>query len=327
MNGGINATRGYLFQYLICILNSLQDNWSSVIIEPSDAEDKVDILWLYEVDGKVSKKAVQVKSTQNQFGKPKAINMAQDLKNNFKDADFYELVLIGHASIPLLKYIKESEEQGVRILHPKVPDLESFMGDACHKLDKYLEEKYATQLPWHQLEDLVFCLLGKLQYYSTNKIEIARGEFENKLLCWIESYINSVDYELQDSKNFHRLYGFDAAPRLRIAINKYYNQARKTRRTDFKKCQNFLDVKPDSTNLKVVYHRDEMLFFYFSFFMLIIVFAIEVMILIFAAYNSWKFVFLLLAWSPLLFSFASLIRPYCLAKKIDKELEELYRIK
>lgn len=62
MNGGINATRGYLFQYLICILGSFDENdWSSVIIEPNTDKEKVDILWLSQVDNRVYKKAVQVK--------------------------------------------------------------------------------------------------------------------------------------------------------------------------------------------------------------------------------------------------------------------------
>ena len=100
------------------------------------------------------------------------------------------------------------------------PSIGSYSPNACHKIDKYLEENYATQLPWHQLENLVFSLLGELQYYSTNKREVARDEFENKLLCWVKFYVNFVDYELQDSKKFRRLYGFDASPSLRIAVNK-----------------------------------------------------------------------------------------------------------
>ncbi len=327
MNGGINAIRGYLFQYLICILDSFQDAWSSVIIEPSAAEDKVDILWFFKIDSRVYKKAVQVKSTQNQFGKPEAISIAHDLRNNFKDADSYELVLIGHASSPLLEYLKVSEEQGVRILYPKVFDLEAFKGNACHKIDKYLEENYGTQLPWYQLENLVFSLLGELQYYSTNKREVARDEFENKLLCWVKSHVNFVDYELQDSRNFRRLYGFDASPSLRTAINKFFNQSRKIRKTFFKECQNFLDIELNSKTLKVIYPHADMMFFYFGVFTQVIASIPTIAFLVLTVYVHWKFVFLVLVCFPLLLMPTSFVRPYYLAKKIDKELKELYRRK
>jgi hypothetical protein len=115
MNGGINATRGYLYQYLICILDSFETDWSSVIIEPDTTQDKVDILWLFKSDRKVFKKAVQVKSTQNKFWEPEVKSIAQDLKNYFSSADFYELVLIGHVSKPVLDYLKVSEKDGVKI--------------------------------------------------------------------------------------------------------------------------------------------------------------------------------------------------------------------
>lgn len=205
--------------------------------------NKVDILWFYRsLDNKIYRKAVQVKSTQNQFGKPEIIRL-EGLKEKFKEANEYEIVLIGHASSTLIKdlcVIQQDEE--VKIPYPKVFDLEAFTDHICHKLDRYLDENYATQIPWRLRENLVFSLVGELQYYSTNKIKFTRAKFESDLQHLIKSYINYTDYELQDSNEFRRLYGFDASPNIRMAIRKFYKQSRKVRRSFFKECQNFFTV-------------------------------------------------------------------------------------
>lgn len=137
MNSGINAIRGYLFQYLVCILDSFEDNWTSVVIEPNTDQEKVDILWFYPstLDNRIYSKAVQVKSTQNQFGKPEVIRLAKELKEKFKCANEYEVILIGHASSTLIKYLSLTEQhEGVTIPYPKVFDSEAFTGHICHKL-------------------------------------------------------------------------------------------------------------------------------------------------------------------------------------------------
>ncbi|NHC37550.1 hypothetical protein [Scytonema millei] len=95
MNGGRNAAVGYLYQHLICVLDSFQDDWDSVIVEPHTDKEKVDILWLYETGREKYKKAVQVKSTQNIFNGEEILRIAEEIKNNFKDANEYELILIG----------------------------------------------------------------------------------------------------------------------------------------------------------------------------------------------------------------------------------------
>ncbi len=327
MNSGINAIRGYLFQYLICILDSLKDDWISVIIEPYTDAEKVDILWFYRsLDNKIYSKAVQVKSKTNQFGKPEIERLAQTLKDKFKNANEYEIVLIGQASSTLIKdlnVIQQNEE--VKIPYPKVFDLEAFTGHICHKLDKYLDENYATQLLWRSRENLVFSLVGELQYYSTNKIEVTRAEFESNLQHWIKSYVNYTDYELHDSEEFRRLCGFDASPNLRMAIRKFYKQSRKVRRSFFKECQNFLTTNINNKDiLEVIYPKTEMAEFYFGMSMQIVVFILFVCSTIIMVYFHWVGIILLLFSLWLLIAFAPIARPYCLAKIIDKELKELY---
>jgi hypothetical protein len=323
MNGGINAIRGFLFQYLICILDSFEDNWSHVIIEPTEAEDKVDILWVFQENGKVTKKAVQVKSTQNQFGKPEAIKIAKELENNFKDADSYELILIGHVSSSLLKDLIESEEDGVRIPYPKVFDLNAFKGQACHMMDQYLDENYDTQLPWKHLEIFVCSLIGELQFYTTNKQEITRDEFENKLRYWVELHVNSIDYELQENHNFKRFYGFEAPPRLRIAISRFYKQSRKIRRHSLKRGEFFLDV--DRSNaLIVVYRIEDVVFFYGWLIFLSVASILMITSLIISVSYNWVFLLLFLVFLFLIFGvILPPMLPYFAAKQIEKELKEL----
>jgi uncharacterized Tic20 family protein len=329
MNGGINAIRGFLFQYLICILDSFENNWSRVIIEPTEAEDKVDILWVFQENGKVTKKAVQVKSTQNQFGKPEARKIAKELKSNFKDADSYELILIGHVSGSLLKDSIEIEEDGVRIPYPKVFDLNAFKGQACHMIDRYLDQNYDAQLPWRHLEIFVCSLIGELQFYTTSKQEVTRDEFENKLRYWVELHVNSIDYELQENHNFKRLYGFEAPPRLRIAISRFYKQSRKIRRHSLKRGESFLDV--DRSNaLKVdypisarVHFRVGLVLLFVGLVLLLVTFSLTTISLIHSVYYSWGYLFIfLICFVSIFMIILPLMMPYFAAKQIEKELEE-----
>jgi ABC-type multidrug transport system fused ATPase/permease subunit len=323
MNGGINAIRGYLFQYLICILDSFQSNWSSVIIEPTDAEEKVDILWLFKEDEKILKRAIQVKSTENTFNKGAIEKIAIDLKKSFNDADHYELVLIGHVTAPLLEYIKEDDKNGVEIPYPKVFDLNAFKGQACHMIDQYLDENYDTQLPWKHLEIFVCSLIGELQFYTTNKQEVTRDEFENKLRYWVKLHANSIDYELRENQNFKSLYGFEAPPRLRTAISSFYKQSRKIRRHSLKRGEIFLDVD-QSNALKVVYPILEIVFFRGWLIFLLVAFILMIIFLCISVYYSWVFLFLVLIFILLIFMvILPPMMPYFAAKQIEKELEEL----
>ena len=67
MNGGQVATRGFLLQTLIALLDTLGSlaQIKSLRLEPSTDEDKTDFVLEY-TNGR--KKAVQVKSSQNQIG-------------------------------------------------------------------------------------------------------------------------------------------------------------------------------------------------------------------------------------------------------------------
>ena len=79
MSGGTVAFRGFLVQTLIGVLDALDKDhaWEFVTLEPDDGSEKVDILWEYAGP---RTKAVQVKSTKNEFGKTEVERWAEDLR-------------------------------------------------------------------------------------------------------------------------------------------------------------------------------------------------------------------------------------------------------
>lgn len=329
MNNGSYAIKGYLYQYLICILDSFQDDWNSIIVESNTKRKKVDILWLFETQTGKYQKVVQVSSTQDIFDEEEIQFLAEELKHNFKDADEYKLILVGRVLRTLLECLCQNEERyaGVQIPAPKIFDLEVFISWACHKLDRYIDDNFATQLYWWQRENLVFNLIEKLQYYSTDRKEITRIQFEYDLQEWVQSYANFNDYELKANTAFIRYYGFTAPPKLRAAIEKFDRQSRKSQRLIFKECANFLDVDLNTGELKIVYSKaDKMLFSIGSWLQ-----AIVFIQLIWCAYfyitihTDWIFLLLALMLSVLLIAIVPLVRPYYLARRIEREIKEIHQ--
>src|SRR2546423_438751 len=114
MNGGQVATRGFLLQTLIIVFDILDslDRINSVHLEPSTDKDKTDFVIEY-TDGR--KKAVQVKSSQDQIGLSAVRKWAGSLKSDL-DADEYELILIGPCSGEVTKH---EHLDGVKLPVPK----------------------------------------------------------------------------------------------------------------------------------------------------------------------------------------------------------------
>jgi len=129
MSGGQPAIRGFLVQTLIALLDALKDKapWTSVTLEPNLTSDKVDILWAYR-DG--SRKAVQVKSSQNPFRKAEVEQWAADLQKD-KQAGRYELLLVGPTT-PAVATLGRVGDVAVPV--PKNLDLAAFKSDAAHQL-------------------------------------------------------------------------------------------------------------------------------------------------------------------------------------------------
>ncbi len=121
------------------------------------------------------------------------------------------------------------------------------------------------------------------------------------------------------------LYGFDAPLNLRTAIRKFSKQSRRIRDSSFKECQDFLDVDLKTRTLKIVYSESSKFLFIIGNIMQVIVFIPTFISLTLMVYVHLGFIFPLLIFIFLLFSLMPMVRPYCLAKKLDKELSELYQ--
>ena len=163
MNGGQVATRGFLLQTLIALLDVLVDagNVESLRLEPATDEDKTDFVIEY-VGGR--KKAVQVKSSINQIGLPAAKRWAKKLRADIP-ADQYELCLIGPVSGDLAK---TTDLDGVAIPTPKSLDVKGMLEQASHRLDVYLHKNGMTTGSPLLREFIVDAMIGKLSVYSTS---------------------------------------------------------------------------------------------------------------------------------------------------------------
>ena len=192
MNGGQGATRGFLLQTLIALLDVLGeiDEVESVRLEPSTDDDKTDFVIGY-VGGR--KKAVQVKSSKNQIGLPSAKKWARNLKTDLP-ADEYELRLIGPLSGDLAKV---TDLDGVAIPAPKSLDVKGMFEQATHRLDVYLHKNGMTTGSPFLREFIVEGLIGKLSAYSTSGTPLSRAELERVFREWVESV---EQHAIQDLK-------------------------------------------------------------------------------------------------------------------------------
>ncbi|MCU4776232.1 hypothetical protein FC685_30410 [Bacillus cereus] len=101
--GGKEGSRGYLYQSIATVLDSLLDEkWIKVEVEPDTENDKVDIMWVYENN---KKKVVQVKSSENNISRADIINWLKDLIEDVKDAENYKLMLIGNCNNETSEFI------------------------------------------------------------------------------------------------------------------------------------------------------------------------------------------------------------------------------
>ncbi|WP_228307670.1 hypothetical protein [Priestia sp. J2] len=111
MGGGNITARGIMFQTLVSILDSLEnEDWDTICVEPKD-EEKSDITRTMKDGLKIKRRVTQVKSTENYFDVSKIGDILTDLVSGSK-ADYYELRLIGNLDSSAHKFID-------KLLHKK----------------------------------------------------------------------------------------------------------------------------------------------------------------------------------------------------------------
>ena len=179
-NGGQAAIRGYLVQTLIALLDALDDEraWLSVTLEPNVESEKVDILW----ESPESAKAVQVKSSQNPFGKADVQRWA-DRAEILRDADEYELVLVGTPASAAVARIKKVG--AVAVPSPKNLDLRAFSEQASHRLEGFLRKHDLDPGDAHYRLMLAAALTEKLATLSTAGRKLTRPQLLDLLGKWI----------------------------------------------------------------------------------------------------------------------------------------------
>ena len=193
MNGQY-AIKGYLIQSLVALLDSFQNDWKSVCVEPNDESEKVDITWTYE-DGKV--KVVQVKSSKNIINYSNAKKWANELYTTCSNANEHELILVGYVDSKI-KNLPDNTIENVRVIN-KDFSIDDFENIIITKINTFYDCKgknpisprlgllFARALNSQVLEDSV---IGK---------SISHSDFENSLLNSlqaIEKHLERSPYSL-----------------------------------------------------------------------------------------------------------------------------------
>ena len=160
--GGQEGSRGYLYQAIAAVIESLSDNgWDKIYLEFPSENDKVDIA--LEENG-VIVKVIQVKSTIDSFQKSNVVSWIKALINDKAEANCVQLILIGACTsgVPELfesikKYKSGTMDQkaknslsgfdcrvldGVEISYKNLPfDVDSLRGLSRDSLHKYLSKR------------------------------------------------------------------------------------------------------------------------------------------------------------------------------------------
>lgn len=191
--GGREAIRGFSIQTLICLLDSLDsknDDWEAVTIEPDSFNDKVDILWEFP-DSRRSLQ--QVKSSQNQIGLANVIAWCDELKSSGK-ADSYQLMLAGPIAASVLS---EAPFNGVDVPLPVSLDTLALIEQAITKLDRYLASRGISLLPVEVREDLIYLISARLLEGAIHGVRLVRDHFDGWILQSITAaYPKAIEQRL-----------------------------------------------------------------------------------------------------------------------------------
>jgi len=177
--GGQASIRGYLIQTLVGVLEAfdVDQAWQSVIFEPDHLSEKIDILWCYEN----KTKAVQVKSSQNQFTKRDVERWALLLESS-RGAEEYELILIGPCSQGVIGLTRVGN---VSIPPPKNLDIPGLLQQAAEGLAQFLESQNLSAETAEHRRLLARALVTELNTYSADSTPLSRADVLQLLTKWI----------------------------------------------------------------------------------------------------------------------------------------------
>lgn len=199
--GGIEASRGFLYQGIASVLVALTDkrSWDKIYVEYPTSGDKVDIA--LEEKGEIVK-CIQVKSSKNTFVKADIQKWITDLVNDCKSLE-YEIFLIGQCDNKANIFIKSIEKyynnaldreaevslEGFdtslldhkRICFSVLPfDIEKMNRILRDSLHEYISYKQ-YQKGFEQIKLIANAMVEEQMYFSACEHGIGRTEFEEML--------------------------------------------------------------------------------------------------------------------------------------------------
>jgi hypothetical protein len=173
--GGQAATRGFVVQALVLILDALAaSDWLAVEIEPNVASEKVDFRWTKTDKTTV---AVQVKSSQSTIGLAACRQWARELTSSGA-AGHYELRLVGPASAEVCGI---GTVEGVSVPTPRGLDLFGLSQQAAHALDGVLTNDGISGVPPFVRELLIGALTDRMLTFSTQGSGLSRTQLSQIL--------------------------------------------------------------------------------------------------------------------------------------------------
>jgi hypothetical protein len=219
--GGQSGSRGYIYQGIVSIFESLQNNdWNKIHVEYSTPNDKVDIAMVDAVGTVI--RSIQVKSSINQFSKSDIINWINALIGD-AEAKEYQLYLIGACDVPTNKFIKsvgkfyakqmdEEAESSLAsfsqiLLEHSITvsilpfDEDSLLGVIRDKMHRYISQKGYT-LDFTVLEQLSYAVLSMQMLLGTKGNYITKDAYDQKIVNWISC---SADGALKKQGHFSQL--------------------------------------------------------------------------------------------------------------------------
>lgn len=190
-------------QAVVCVISTLiTEEWEFVQIEPDTELDQVDIAWYYP---NKQPRVVQVKTSKNNFTMSNIRKWTLSLINDYHEADFYELFLIGTCNDETKQIINRinekkatdkdfgenatliSKKRNITITQ-RLNDQEALEAIIYRNLGKFLSRsgKHANDT---DLELMSKSLIYTYMLYSTQGKKEERIDFENRLLSWIEHFL------------------------------------------------------------------------------------------------------------------------------------------
>lgn len=193
MNGQY-ATKGYILQSLVALLDSFEEDWETICVEPNDESEKVDIKWTFSNS---IKKAVQVKSSKNLITYSLAKKWADELAKSTPNA-VLELVLVGNKIENKITTLTNNKI-GTVIISTKSLSIDDFENIILSKINSFFEKNGKNNVAPSLGKLFVRALNQQILNNSVIGKSVNQYEFKEELLNSlqsVESHLKRSAYNL-----------------------------------------------------------------------------------------------------------------------------------